>query len=199
MGMASVPQTELSVASGIAVPVGERRNPALQPRARADKRGERRRRHGEGVSFGSVAGLAGGGGGSMGGGSCSGEVFKARKRIGPSAPRPGSFCVAGKLLRASKQAPTRPPFTRPTTLPTPPPSHPTAPPPRSFSSSLPLGSAPIPFPRQTTASRDPVVNGAGQPLAIVSPSAAGLPHTEAPRRGRRPVGALCKPVLSSLF
>jgi hypothetical protein len=36
----------------------------------------------------------------------------------------------------------------------------------------------------------PTVNGAGQSLAIVSPSAAGLPHTEAPRGGRRLVCTL---------
>lgn len=69
-GRACVPQTELPVASGVAVPLGERRHPALQPRALEDEGCERRRRHGGRVRFGSGAGAAGGGGGSMGGASC---------------------------------------------------------------------------------------------------------------------------------
>jgi hypothetical protein len=45
----AVPQTELPVAGGVAVPVGERLHPALQPRALHDVGGERRGRHGGGV------------------------------------------------------------------------------------------------------------------------------------------------------
>jgi hypothetical protein len=46
----SVPQTELPVAGGVAVPVGERLHPALQPRALHDVGGERRGRHDCGCS-----------------------------------------------------------------------------------------------------------------------------------------------------
>ena len=45
-GGAWVPQTELPVASGVAVPLGERLDPALQPRALEDEGSEGRRRHG---------------------------------------------------------------------------------------------------------------------------------------------------------
>ncbi|KAL5461684.1 hypothetical protein PMIN07_005219 [Paraphaeosphaeria minitans] len=98
------------------------------------------------------------------------------------------------LLAASKllhHAPTRPPFTRAATLNTTPRSvlRDRTRPLRSFF--VLLSAARLKTARTTTSSRDPAVNGAGQSLAIVSPSAAGLPHTEAPRRGRRPVGALC--------
>lgn len=40
-----VPQSELPVSRSVAVPVGERLHPALQPRALVDEWGERRRRH----------------------------------------------------------------------------------------------------------------------------------------------------------
>lgn len=44
-----VPQSELPVAGGVAVPVGERLHPALEPRALGDVGGERRGRHVAGV------------------------------------------------------------------------------------------------------------------------------------------------------
>jgi hypothetical protein len=46
----SVPQTELPVTGSVAVPVGERLHPALQPWALHDEGGERRGRHGCGWS-----------------------------------------------------------------------------------------------------------------------------------------------------
>lgn len=46
----SVPQTELPVAGGVAVPVGQRLHPLLQPRPLHDVGGERRGRHGCGCS-----------------------------------------------------------------------------------------------------------------------------------------------------
>jgi hypothetical protein len=46
----AVPQTELPVAGGVAVPVGERLHPALQPRPLHDVGGERRGRHGGGCA-----------------------------------------------------------------------------------------------------------------------------------------------------
>lgn len=48
VGEASVPQAELPVASGVAVPLGERLHPLGQPRALEDVGGEGRRRHGFG-------------------------------------------------------------------------------------------------------------------------------------------------------
>jgi hypothetical protein len=40
-----VPQTELPVSCSVAVPVGQRHHPALEPRALGDEGGERRGRH----------------------------------------------------------------------------------------------------------------------------------------------------------
>jgi hypothetical protein len=44
-----VPQSELPVSCGVAVPVGERLHPLLEPWALVDERGEGRRRHGCGI------------------------------------------------------------------------------------------------------------------------------------------------------
>lgn len=49
-----IPQAELSVASGIGVPVGERGHPPLQPRALDDEVGERGLRHVEGICGGGM-------------------------------------------------------------------------------------------------------------------------------------------------
>jgi hypothetical protein len=55
-----LPQTELPVAGGIAVPAGQRLHPLQQPRALLNKGGERRRRHVFGGCDGG-AGVSGGG------------------------------------------------------------------------------------------------------------------------------------------
>lgn len=54
----SIPQTELSVASGIGVPVGNGGHPPLQPRALDDEVGERGLRHVERVGGDVMAGQA---------------------------------------------------------------------------------------------------------------------------------------------
>jgi hypothetical protein len=85
-----IPQSELPVTGGVAVPVGERLHPALQPRALVDERGERRRRHGCGGSAG-VRGCLGRGLPSIA--DCrSGEVVLVRRKtcmpIGEGRGRP---------------------------------------------------------------------------------------------------------------
>lgn len=90
----SVPQAELPVARGIAVPVGEGLHPALQPRALHDVGGERRRRHGCGrwtadrgrrdAELPSIAVLTVGGG----------EVVMRKKRKPIGWPWPGGGPLA---------------------------------------------------------------------------------------------------------
>lgn len=62
-----VPQSQLPVARGIDVPVGERLHPLLQPRPLEDEGGEGGRGHGVGRVAACSARCAGGEGGSIGG------------------------------------------------------------------------------------------------------------------------------------
>jgi hypothetical protein len=62
-----VPQSQLPVARGIDIPVGERLHPLLEPRALEDERGEGGRGHVVGRAGTCSARCAGGDGGSIGG------------------------------------------------------------------------------------------------------------------------------------
>jgi hypothetical protein len=101
-----VPQAELPVTRGIAVIVGQRLHPALQPRALVDERCERRRRHCCGGSTG-FRGCGGCGLPSIAGCS-SDEVFgqandaaASCQAVGPRTYSAGQACAPHPSIRDS--------------------------------------------------------------------------------------------------
>ena len=177
-----IPQSELPVAGGVAVPVGQWLHPALEPRALADEGGERWHRHGCDDSTAVRRG--------RGGVLPSIAVWRVEMvRLSwerKARDRPG---VARGLIQLSP-----PRFTREPGLTSIYPSCGTT----SLRTPPHYRNTPSRRRSRTSPDRQPelysvLVNGVGQSLAIVcQSSAAGFPHTGAPhagppQRGRRPV------------